>query len=260
MAVPAVPYLITTRVIAGFVAIIPLYVIGLLTSYGGSRMVTVFVYGQSAGTYDHYFGLFLPPIDILLSFVKVLMLLGDIIMVHCRMGFRPPAVRPGRRGRGPRGPPQPGHRRGAGPDPVDGAVGRLHHGEDRRMSAAKTARPADRRGRHRPGGRAADRRLPGLQPHAGPAPGHHAAHRRGGQRPEGRLRREVPGRPGRAGRQDQRHRRGRRPEAGAGPATSCRCCPTTSWPGCCPRPCSGSGTSPSCSRPSSAAPSCRRAT
>lgn len=88
MAVPAVPYLITTRVIAGFVAIIPLYVIGLLTSYGGSRMVTVFVYGQSAGTYDHYFGLFLPPIDILLSFVKVLCFSVIIIMVHCRMGFQ----------------------------------------------------------------------------------------------------------------------------------------------------------------------------
>nr|WP_244931814.1 ABC transporter permease [Nocardioides sp. W7] len=88
MAVPAVPYLITTRVIAGFLAIVPLYVIGLLTSYGGARAVTVFVYGQSAGTYDHYFNLFLPPIDILLSFVKVLIFSVIIIMVHCRMGFQ----------------------------------------------------------------------------------------------------------------------------------------------------------------------------
>jgi phospholipid/cholesterol/gamma-HCH transport system permease protein len=88
MAVPAVPYLITTRVIAGFVAIIPLYVIGLLTSYGGARAVTVFVYGQSAGTYDHYFNLFLPPVDILLSFVKVLVFSVIIIMVHCRMGYQ----------------------------------------------------------------------------------------------------------------------------------------------------------------------------
>ena len=28
-------------------------------------------YGQSAGTYDHYFHLFLPPEDVLLSFLKV---------------------------------------------------------------------------------------------------------------------------------------------------------------------------------------------
>ena len=88
MAVSPVPYLITTRVIAGFVAIIPLYVIGLLTSYAGARVVTVFVYGQSAGTYDHYFNLFLPPIDILLSFVKVLIFSVMIIMVHCRLGYQ----------------------------------------------------------------------------------------------------------------------------------------------------------------------------
>src|SRR3546814_14587673 len=54
MAVPSVPYLVTTRVIAGFIAILPLYTIGLLTSYAGSRMNTVLFYGQSAGTYDHY--------------------------------------------------------------------------------------------------------------------------------------------------------------------------------------------------------------
>ncbi|WP_082563818.1 MULTISPECIES: MlaE family ABC transporter permease [unclassified Nocardioides] len=87
MAVPSVPYLVTTRVIAGFIAIIPLYMIGLLTSYAGSRLITVYFYGQSAGTYDHYFHLFLPPIDILLSFVKVLIFSVLIILIHCRLGF-----------------------------------------------------------------------------------------------------------------------------------------------------------------------------
>ena len=87
MAVPSIPYLVTTRVIAGCVAIAPLYVIGLLASYFGSRLVTVVVYGQSAGTYDHYFNLFLPPIDILLSFVKVIIFSIIIILIHCRMGF-----------------------------------------------------------------------------------------------------------------------------------------------------------------------------
>jgi len=87
MGVASVPYLVTTRVIAGFIAIIPLYVIGLLTSYAGARLVTVYFYGQSAGTYDHYFNLFLPPIDILLSFVKVLVFAVMIILVHCRLGF-----------------------------------------------------------------------------------------------------------------------------------------------------------------------------
>ncbi|NRQ48735.1 ABC transporter permease [Aeromicrobium stalagmiti] len=88
MAVPSVPYLVTTRVIAGFIAIIPLYVIGLLTSYAGARFVTIYLYGQSAGTYDHYFNLFLPPIDILLSFAKVLVFSVLIILIHCRLGFK----------------------------------------------------------------------------------------------------------------------------------------------------------------------------
>lgn len=88
MAVPSVPYLVTTRVIAGFIAIIPLYVIGLLSSYAGSRLVTVYFYGQSPGTYDHYFNLFLPPIDILLSFLKVLVFSVLIILIHCRLGYK----------------------------------------------------------------------------------------------------------------------------------------------------------------------------
>lgn len=87
MAVPSITYLVTTRVIAGCIAIVPLYVLGLLSSYAGSRLVTVYLYGQSAGTYDHYFNLFLPPIDILLSFVKVMIFAVLIILVHCRMGF-----------------------------------------------------------------------------------------------------------------------------------------------------------------------------
>ena len=33
MAVPSVPYLVSTRVIAGFIAVIPLYVLGLISAY-----------------------------------------------------------------------------------------------------------------------------------------------------------------------------------------------------------------------------------
>jgi phospholipid/cholesterol/gamma-HCH transport system permease protein len=88
IGVPAVPYLVTTRVVAGFIAIIQLYEIGLLTSYAGSRIVTVYFRGQSAGTYDHYFHLFLPPVDILLSFIKVLIFAVLTILIHCRTGYQ----------------------------------------------------------------------------------------------------------------------------------------------------------------------------
>jgi phospholipid/cholesterol/gamma-HCH transport system permease protein len=88
MAIPSLPYLVTCRVIAGFVAVTPLYAIGLLTSYLGSRVVTVDFEHQSAGTYDHYFFLFLPPQDILLSFLKVLIFAFMIILIHCFYGYR----------------------------------------------------------------------------------------------------------------------------------------------------------------------------
>jgi phospholipid/cholesterol/gamma-HCH transport system permease protein len=88
MGVPSLPYLVTTRVIAGFIAVIPLYVLGLLTSYIAARAVTIYIYGQSAGTYDHYFNLFLPPEDVLWSFGKVLIFSVVVIMTHCYYGYR----------------------------------------------------------------------------------------------------------------------------------------------------------------------------
>ena len=88
MGVPSIPYLVTTRIIAGFIAIIPLYSVGLLTSYVASRQVTIWFFGQSAGTYDHYFHLFLPPVDVLYSFVKVLVFSVVVVLAHCYYGFR----------------------------------------------------------------------------------------------------------------------------------------------------------------------------
>jgi phospholipid/cholesterol/gamma-HCH transport system permease protein len=87
MAVPSVPFLVTTRLIAGMLAVVPLYVIGLLASYVATRtMVTIF-FDQSTGTYDHYFNLFLPPYDILWSFGKVIVFAMLIMLIHCYYGF-----------------------------------------------------------------------------------------------------------------------------------------------------------------------------
>src|SRR6185437_13794219 len=88
MGVPSLPYLVTTRMIAGAVAVIPLYAIGLISSYFGSRLVTVYFEGQSPGTYSHYFGQFLSPVDVLWSFLKVLLFSVVVILVHCYYGYR----------------------------------------------------------------------------------------------------------------------------------------------------------------------------
>jgi phospholipid/cholesterol/gamma-HCH transport system permease protein len=87
MAVPSLPFLVTSRIIAGFIAVIPLYIIGLLSSYLASYAIVVFYYGDSAGTYSHYFHLFLPPEDVIWSFFKVLVFAIVIILAHCYFGY-----------------------------------------------------------------------------------------------------------------------------------------------------------------------------
>lgn len=87
MAIPSMPFLVATRVIGGLIAIIPLYVVGLLSSYFASRLVVTQFYGQSSGTYDHYFNQFLPPEDVLWSFGKVLVFAVVVILIHCYHGY-----------------------------------------------------------------------------------------------------------------------------------------------------------------------------
>ncbi len=87
MAIPSLPFLVTTRIIAGLVAIVPLYVVGLLSSYFATRLTVTQFFGQSAGTYDHYFHQFLPPGDVLWSFGKVLVFAVVVILIHCYHGY-----------------------------------------------------------------------------------------------------------------------------------------------------------------------------
>ena len=87
MAIPSMPFLVATRVVGGLIAIIPLYVVGLLSSYFASRLVVTQFYGQSSGTYDHYFNAFLPPGDVLWSFGKVLVFAVTVILIHCYHGY-----------------------------------------------------------------------------------------------------------------------------------------------------------------------------
>jgi phospholipid/cholesterol/gamma-HCH transport system permease protein len=88
MGVPSVPYLISTRIIAGVVAIIPLYTIGLISSYIASREVVTVFRGQSTGTYDNAFWMFLSPVDVVWSVLKVLLFGVVVVLVHCYFGYR----------------------------------------------------------------------------------------------------------------------------------------------------------------------------
>jgi len=87
MGIPSLPFLVTTRMIAAFIAVIPLYIIALLASYLSPRLITTLIYNQSAGTYDHYFIQFLPPVDMFWSFLKLIVLAVMIILIHCYYGY-----------------------------------------------------------------------------------------------------------------------------------------------------------------------------
>ncbi len=87
MAIPSMQFLVTTRVLAGLIAIVPLYIVGLLSSYFATRVTITQINGQSSGTYDHYFNTFLPPGDVLWSFGKVLIFAVVVILIHCYYGY-----------------------------------------------------------------------------------------------------------------------------------------------------------------------------
>ncbi|WP_280200779.1 MlaE family ABC transporter permease [Nocardia cyriacigeorgica] len=87
MSIPSLPYLVATRVIAGIIAVVPLYSAGLFVGYAATRVVTIFLLGEASGTFDHYFKVFLIPSDVLWSAAKVLAMAIVVMCVHCYHGY-----------------------------------------------------------------------------------------------------------------------------------------------------------------------------
>ncbi|TIC87930.1 ABC transporter permease [Nocardioides sp. GY 10113] len=87
MAIRPIPYLITTRLVAAWIIVLPLYLIGLVGTYVATDLMVTTFYGQSAGTYDHYFRTFVAPIDVVYSGIKVFVLATIVALIHCYHGF-----------------------------------------------------------------------------------------------------------------------------------------------------------------------------
>ncbi|WP_293051092.1 ABC transporter permease [Mycobacterium sp.] len=87
MAIRPVSYLVSTRLLAGMIAITPLYSIAVILSFIASRGVTVFMFGQSGGLYDHYFDTFLNPIDLLWSFLQAVLMALTVLLIHTYFGY-----------------------------------------------------------------------------------------------------------------------------------------------------------------------------
>lgn len=87
MAVHSVSYLVSTRLVAGLVAIIPLYSLSVLAAFYAARFTTVYINNQSVGLYDHYFNTFLIPTDLLWSFLQAIVMAIAVMLVHTYYGY-----------------------------------------------------------------------------------------------------------------------------------------------------------------------------
>ncbi|MET7768486.1 ABC transporter permease [Nocardia sp. NPDC005366] len=87
LAIDPIAYLVGTRIVAGMIAITPLYALAVIASFIASRFTTVFLLGQSSGLYDHYFSTFLNPIDLIWSFVQAMLMALTILLIHTYFGF-----------------------------------------------------------------------------------------------------------------------------------------------------------------------------
>jgi phospholipid/cholesterol/gamma-HCH transport system permease protein len=87
MSVPTLRYLVSTRLIAGYVTVLPLYAIGLYVQLLTTRWTSVHIFDISPGIYDQYFELYLPREDVLFSVLKVLVFITLVTFIHCYYGF-----------------------------------------------------------------------------------------------------------------------------------------------------------------------------
>jgi phospholipid/cholesterol/gamma-HCH transport system permease protein len=87
MAVRSVAYLVSTRVVAGVVVVIPLYCVAVVCAFQAARFGTTGIYGQSTGVYDHYFHTFLNSMDLIWSFFTVITAAVAVMLVHTYYGY-----------------------------------------------------------------------------------------------------------------------------------------------------------------------------
>lgn len=87
IAIRPLPYLVTTRMIASTITIIPLYTVGLAVAYLSTKLSVLLLGGTSAGTYDHYFFQFLIGPDLFFSLLKVVVFVQLATFIQCYYGF-----------------------------------------------------------------------------------------------------------------------------------------------------------------------------
>ncbi|MET8872315.1 ABC transporter permease [Nocardia sp. NPDC004604] len=87
IAIRPLPYLVSTRMFAAMVAIVPLYCLGLAMAYISCSLTVQLIGNTSSGTYAHYFYQFLIPGDVLYSLLKAMVFVAITTFIQCYYGF-----------------------------------------------------------------------------------------------------------------------------------------------------------------------------
>ncbi|MGA7051622.1 MAG: ABC transporter permease [Mycobacterium sp.] len=87
IAIRPIPYLVTTRLLASAVAMVPLYAACLAVGYLTTQVVVQVSSGGSTGSYLHYFSLMLAGKDIVFSLIKAVIFVWIASTIQCYYGF-----------------------------------------------------------------------------------------------------------------------------------------------------------------------------
>lgn len=86
LAINPVPYLVATRVVATVIAVVPLFWASLALAYLACQLVSVTA-GQSAGSYLHYFSLFISGRDVFFATIKAVVFVFISSTIQSYYGF-----------------------------------------------------------------------------------------------------------------------------------------------------------------------------
>lgn len=87
MALRSIPFVVGTRVVGGFLCVVPGFLLTLVVSFFTCHTIISVLYGQPGGTYNHYFVEFLTVPDLISSLVKATIYCTAVTLIHCYYGY-----------------------------------------------------------------------------------------------------------------------------------------------------------------------------
>jgi phospholipid/cholesterol/gamma-HCH transport system permease protein len=86
-AIDPMPYVVSSRLLAGILTVIPSYLIAMALGFFTTRFTVTVVHGAASGAYQHYFRMFVSPTDLGYSLIKVVVFVVVVTLVHAYQGF-----------------------------------------------------------------------------------------------------------------------------------------------------------------------------